>query len=190
MLRANIGFPPWDAFHDGVARTIGTTIGIASIGVGIVILIFVYLMKEKLGLGTIINMVLIGLQIDFILYINIIPIADGFIIGIPMLVAGMFIVSVGAYFYMSSAFGAGPRDSLMVVLMRLTNKPVGVCRAAVECSAVLAGWLLGGMVGLGTVITALGFGLCMQIVFKLFKFDAKAVQHETLADTYRLLFKS
>jgi uncharacterized membrane protein YczE len=166
------------------------TIGTVSIAVGIVILVFVYLMKEKLGLGTIVNMVLIGLQIDFLLQANIIPQAEGFIVGIPMLVIGMLLIGVGSYFYMGAGFGAGPRDSLMVVLMRLTKKSAGFCRAAVECSVVLVGWLLGGMIGIGTVITAFGLGICVQIVFKLFKFDAKAVKHETLVDTYRLLFKS
>ena len=187
-IRANIGFSPWDVFHAGVAKTTGTTIGVASILVGIVILVIVHLMKEKLGLGTIFNMVIIGLLIDIILPLT--PAADGFMIGIPMLIAGLFIISLGSYFYIGSGFGAGPRDSLMVVLMRISKKSAGICRASVECVAVAAGWLLGGMVGIGTVIAAVGIGLCIQITFKLFKFDAAAVKHETLAESYKSLRKS
>jgi len=188
-LRANIGYSPWDAFHDGVAGTTGMTIGMASIVVGIVILAIVAIMKEKLGLGTILNMILIGFQIDFLLNINLIPLADGLVIGIPMLITGMLTIGFGSYFYIGAGFGAGPRDSLMVVLMRITKKSAGICRATVECMAVVVGWLLGGMVGIGTVIAAFGIGLCVQIAFRILKFDAKAVVHESLTDTYRIIIK-
>ena len=187
MLQANIGFSPWDAFHDGLAQTIGTTIGLASILVGIAILIAAHFMKEKFGLGTIINMILVGLQIDYILRLNIIPVADEFLIGIPMLIAGMFMIGFGSYFYIGAGFGTGPRDSLMVILIRRTKKSAGFCRATVEYCAVLAGWLLGGMVGLGTVLSAFGLGICIQISFKLCKFDAKSVEHETLSEAFLFL---
>jgi len=186
---ADIGYSPWDAFHDGFARTTGTTIGMASIIVGLAILVIVKFMKEKIGLGTILNMVLIGFQIDLLLNLNLIPKADGFLVGVPMLIAGLFIIGIGSYFYIGAGFGAGPRDSLMVVLMRITKKTAGTCRIAVECMAVIVGWLLGGMVGVGTIIAAFGIGICVQIVFKLFNFDAKAVTHQTLADTYISLSK-
>ena len=186
-IRANIGFSPWDVFHAGVSETAGITLGTASILVGLVILIVVALMKEKLGLGTIFNMVIIGLLVDVML--PLIPMAEGFMIGIPMLVSGLFIISLGSYFYIGSGFGAGPRDSLMVVLMRITKKSAGFCRTTVESIAVAVGWLLGGMVGIGTVIAAIGIGFCIQITFKLLKFDATAVKHETLTDTLRLLLE-
>ena len=189
MLQANIGFFPWDVFHAGIAKTIGTSIGVASILVGIVIVISAHLMKEKFGLGTIVNMILVGLQMDFILGLNIIPLSNNFFTGILMIIIGMFLIGFGSYFYIGAGFGTGPRDSLMVILMRRTKKPAGVCRASVECCAVIAGWLLGGMVGIGTVLSAFGLGACIQISFKICKFDAKAVPHETLAETFRSLFK-
>jgi len=190
MLQANIGFSPWDAFHDGIAQTIGTTIGLAAILVGLVILIISHFLKEKFGLGTIVNMILVGVLIDVIRWLDVIPRADGFLIGVPMLIGGMFMIGFGSYYYIGAGFGTGPRDSLMVILMRRTKKSAGVCRATVECSAVIAGWLMGGMVGLGTVLSAFGLGACVQISFKLCKFDAKAVEHETLAETFRSLFNT
>jgi uncharacterized membrane protein YczE len=97
----------------------------------------------------------------------------------------MFVISLGSYFYIKSGYGAGPRDSLMVALRRMTRLPVGLCRVLVEGSAVLAGWILGGPVGAGTVFAAFGIGVCIQITFSALRFEAASVRHETLSDTWR-----
>lgn len=182
---ANIGYAPWDVFHAGLANTIGINIGTASIIIGVIIVVTTLLLGEKVGLGSILNMILIGLFIDALLSINLIPEADNFVIGIIMLIAGLFVIAFASYFYINSAFGAGPRDSLMVALTRITKLPVGICRGVIEVLAVLAGWRLGGMVGAGTVISALAIGVCIQITFKLLKFDAAKVKHETLDQTLK-----
>jgi uncharacterized membrane protein YczE len=104
-----------------------------------------------------------------------------------MLIAGLFILSLGSYFYMRSALGAGPRDSLMVALTRITKLPIGICRGLIELSVTLIGWALGGMVGAGTVISAIAIGSCVQITFKVFRFNAAEVKHESLGETYRFL---
>ncbi len=184
-IRANIGYAPWDVFHAGLAKIININIGTASIIIGVIIVVVTVLLGEKLGLGSILNMLLIGVFIDLLLGINLIPAADNFVLGTIMLIAGLFVIAFASYFYISSAFGAGPRDSLMVALTRITRLPVGVCRGAIEGLAVLAGWRLGGMVGAGTVISALAIGACVQITFKLLKFDAAEVKHETLDQTLK-----
>ena len=189
IIKANIGYAPWEVFHVGVANTVGLSIGTISILTGFFILIVVALLGEKLGLGTIANMLLIGLFIDMFLFIDIIPIMNNMVIGILMLIAGLFIISLGLYFYIKSAFGAGPRDSLMVALTRKTKIPVGICRCIIEFFATLGGWLLGGMVGIGTVISVIAIGFCVQITFKLLKFNVAAVQHETLRDTFKFIQK-
>jgi uncharacterized membrane protein YczE len=186
-IKANIGYGPWEVFHAGLAKRTGLSLGAASIIAGVVILIIVLLCKEKFGLGTIASMVLTGVLIDAILYFNVIPTPSNLIISIAMLVAGLFIVSLGSYFYIKSAFGVGPRDNLMVVLARKTKLPIGLCRGIVESAVTLIGWLLGGMVGIGTVISGLAIGLCVQIIFALFRFDATAVRHETLRHTFSRL---
>ena len=187
-INAHIGYAPWDVLNVGFAKTTGMTIGVASIVIGIIITIAAVLLGETLGLGTILNMVLIGVFLDVILGLNIIPIADSFLFGILMMIVGLFIISLATYFYISSAFGAGPRDSFMVAVTRKTGLPIGVCRGAIELLAVLVGWWLGGMVGIGTIISAFATGFCIQLTFSLLKFDATAVEHETLNQTYRLLF--
>ena len=182
-LRADIGFAPWDVFHSGLAQTLGIRIGIASILTGLVLLIIVAAMKETLGLGTIFNMFFVGFFVDRILSFGIIPLANHFVIGVLMLISGLLLISLGSYFYISSAFGAGPRDSVMVMLARRTGKPVGLCRAAVELTAVAVGFLLGGLVGIGTVIAAIGIGFCVQFVFRTLKFNPALVEHESLAQS-------
>jgi len=182
-IKANIGYAPWDVFHVGLANKTGLSIGLISIIVGLAIVILVTILKEKLGLGTVSNMVFIGLFID--VFFPHIPTANNPIIGTVMLIAGLFIISIGSYFYIKSAFGCGPRDSLMVVLARGTKLPVGICRIIIELLATFTGWLFGGMVGFGTVISAIGIGFFIQLVFKIFRFDVTSVKHETLGDTWK-----
>ncbi|HOV29031.1 MAG TPA: hypothetical protein PLY83_02965 [Synergistales bacterium] len=186
-MKANLGFGPWEVFHQGISLKVGLSIGNVSILAGLLICVLVFLAGEKLGLGTILNMVLIGFFMDRILALGIIPRMTGFLPGLLMMFAGLFIISLASYFYMGSGFGAGPRDSLMVALERKTGLAVGLCRGIVEGSAVLLGWLLGGPVGFGTVLSAFGIGFCIQVVFRSLGFDARRVQHETLEVTFRKL---
>lgn len=187
MINTNMGYAPWEVFHVGLARTTGLSIGVASIIAGIVIVIPVTLLGEKLGFGTIVSMILPGIVIDILFYTNVVPVTENIVNGIVMLITGLFIITVGLYFYIKSAFGVGPRDNLIVVLARKTKFPIGLCRSMIELLVTVIGWLLGGMVGIGTVISVIAIGFFIQIIFKLFKFDVTAVKHETLSDTIRLL---
>lgn len=186
-IQANIGYAPWEVFHVGLSQTFGISIGTASIAVGAFIIVLVMFLGEKIGIGTILNMFLIGIFLDWILLLDWIPASVAFPFGVGMLLLGLFTIALGSYFYIDSAFGAGPRDSLMVALTRITKLPVGVCRSSVEIAVVLIGWKLGGLVGIGTVIAAFGIGFCVQTTFGLLKFDTTAIRHETLGQTLKLL---
>ena len=188
-MKANIGFAPWDVLHSGLSERTGISFGTISILIGLLICVLVVLLGEKLGLGTVLNMVLIGSFIDLLLKADIIPMAHGFVPGLIEITLGLFVIAFGSYFYIKAGFGAGPRDYLMIVLRRRTRLSVGVSRGLVEGSAVLLGWLLGGPVGGGTVLAAFGISLCIQIVFSLMKFEPAAVQHETLMVTWQRLRK-
>lgn len=187
-LKAHVGYAPWDVLHVGLAKSTGISIGLASILVGILIVAVAFFLGEKIGLGTILNMILIGVFLDFILKLNLIPTMDKFIWGVIMLIVGLFVISFATYFYIGSGFGAGPRDSLMVSLARKTKLPIGFCRGTIEVIAVVVGWKLGGMVGIGTVIAALAIGFCIQITFRVLKFDPKKIEHQDLTDTYKSIF--
>ena len=186
-IKANIGYPPWDVFHVGLANKIGFSLGIVISAVGVIIVIIVTLLKEKFGLGTICNIIMIGLFLDIILLIGFIPELENLITGSLMLISGLFIIAIGSYFYIKSGFGVGPRDNLMVVLARRTKLPAGLCRSLIELFVTIIGWFLGGMVGLGTVVAVIAIGFCVQIVFKLLKFDVTLVKHETLGETFKML---
>ncbi len=186
-MKANLGFGPWEVFHQGVSLKIGLSIGNVSILTGLAICVLVVLSGEKLGLGTVLNMILIGVFMDRILALDVVPRMSGFMAGLGLMFTGLFTISFASYFYIGSGFGAGPRDSLMVAIERKTGLAVGVCRGIVEGSAVAVGWLLGGPVGLGTVLAAFGISFCIQVVFRLMRFDARAVKHETLNATFRNL---
>ena len=189
-LNANIGYAPWDVFHVGITSVTGISIGAATILTGLLIIMIVLLLKEKLGLGTILNMIFVGIFLDFILWLHIIPAATSMAYGIAMLIAGLFILALGTCFYVGAAFGAGPRDSLMVALARKTKWPIGVCRTCIELFVMGIGWLLGGMVGIGTIISVFAVGFCVQLTFRLLKFDTINIQHETLKQTYQHLSES
>ena len=188
IINARIGYAPWDVFHVGAAKTMGASVGTVSILTGIFIGFLVFFLGEKLGLGTILNMVLIGGFVDIIFSINVIPLARSIIWSILMLIIGLIMLALGTYFYISSGLGAGPRDSLMVALTRKTGLPIGVCRGIIEIIVVTNGWKIGGMVGIGNVLTDFTIGFWIQVTFKAFQFDATKIKHETLNQTYKDIF--
>ncbi|WP_313339733.1 hypothetical protein [Sedimentibacter sp.] len=185
-VHANIGLAPWDAFGMGVSYITGISYGNVSILTGIVILIIVAgFLKEKIGLGTILNTILIGVFFDLIQSIHLIPVMTNFFLGILMLLSGQVIVSLATYFYISSGMGSGPRDTLMVAMSKLFPKvPIGAIRGSIEGTVLIIGFLLGAKVGIGTVIAVFGISFILQATFKLLKFDIKAVVHENIFETF------
>ena len=183
-LRANLGYSPWEVFHQGLGRHIGITIGMASVVVAVVIVLISAVMKEHVGFGTLCNMLLIGIFIDMLLRWNGIPLMQNAWQGLLIMMGGLLVIGVGSFFYIGAGYGAGPRDSLMVVLTKRTGKSVGVCRCALEATVLCLGWLLGGYVGIGTVISALGVGVAVQIVFTLMWFDVRTLHQESCIETW------
>ncbi len=182
-IRANVGYGPWEVFHAGLGKTLGMSIGNASILVGLAIIGITLAMGERIGVGTILNMVVIGIFIDLLLGSGIIPLVGNLWAGIAVLLLGLYSISIGSFFYIGSGFGAGPRDGLMVVLTRRLGLPVGLIRSAIELSATLCGWLLGGMVGIGTLISGLAIGFCIQTTFGLLKFDPTNIAQQTIRES-------
>ncbi len=190
VINAKIGYTPWDVFHVGLSQTIGISIGNVAIMISIAIGLIDILLGEKLGVGSILNIVLVGIFLDFVISLNIIPVSGNFIYSTIMLITGLMIIALGTYFYIETGLGAGPRDSLMVAFTRRTHLPIGVCRGTIELAAVILGWKLGGMVGVGTIIAAFTIGFWVQMVFKLFKFDATKIKHESVFYTLKLMLNS
>jgi uncharacterized membrane protein YczE len=186
-MKANIGYAPWEVFHAGIANTLGMKIGEVSILVGLAIILLTFFMGEKLGIATILNMLCIGIFMDALLALDLIPKRESLVFGIFQLLLGLFVISLGSFYYISSGFGAGPRDGLMVALTRKTHLPIGVCRGGIEVVVVFLGWKLGGMVGFGTILSAILIGFCIQLTFSLLHFKPTAIVHENVGETYRNL---
>ena len=147
-INANLGLAPWDVFHQGMTHLIGITMGQASIAVGIILVILDAVLGERLGWGTLCNMLFIGLFMDLIMLNHLIPICKGVIPGAIMMVLGMIVIGIASYFYIGAGLGSGPRDGLMIALTKKTSKSVRFVRNAIELSAlycrVYFGWLCGG----------------------------------------------
>jgi len=188
-LRSNLGYPPWDVFNQGLGLHLGLTLGKANILVAVTIVAIVVVMKEKVGFATLCNMVFIGVFMDIVLSADWIPLMHGFVAGLVMMIGGLLVIGVASFLYMGAGYGAGPRDSLMVLLTKRTGKPVGLCRGFIEGTVLFSGWLLGGYAGVGTVISALGIGAAVQIVFSLLRFDVKSVRQESFYETLTRLGK-
>lgn len=186
-INANLGLSPWDVFHQGLSKNINITMGQASILVGVITVILDVVLGQAIGWGTISNMILIGVFMDILMLNNLVPVFTTFLPGIIMLLLGLLIEGYGCYIYLTSELGAGPRDGLMVILTKRTNKSVRFIKNSIEIGAVTFGYILGGKVGIGTLIMALCGGYFFQFAFKTVKFNVKDVNHRFIQDDIRLL---
>lgn len=166
MIQSGLGLGPWDAFHVGLHNVTGITVGTASILVGLVIVFCSYPLGVRPGPGTLANMILIGAFIDLIL--PRLPLAPSFAMGFVYYAAGIALAGLSTGMYMGARLGNGPRDGLMIGVAGVTDWPVRRVRAGIELSALLGGWLMGGAIGIGTVLFALTIGPAVQVGLKLF----------------------
>jgi len=171
LITANQGVSPWTVLAQGISFQTNLSIGITTFIVSLVVLILWYPLKQKPGLGTILNIVLISIIID--LSTPILPYPKSFLFQIIQSIVAVFLVGLGSGFYLSANLGPGPRDGLMTGLQNLTNQPIALIRTIIEVSAVGIGFYLGGIVGIGTLLFAFGIGpmvsLGIFIVMKFFK---------------------
>ena len=187
MLQANIGLEPWSVLQQGMSQTFGMSYGTASVIVGAAAIGVAILCGEGFGIGTVLNITLCAVFIDYLLAQGWIPLMEDLLSGTLMLLGGLELLAIGTWLYMKAALGAGPRDSLMVALARKTGRSVGLCRAVVEIGVIILGWLLGGQVGIGTVISAVVLGTLFNLNFALFRFRAAEVHQENLMESFRNL---
>lgn len=189
-IYAGVGLAPWDVFHQGLTLHFPLTMGQASMCIGLTIVLLDWALGEKIGIGTLANMFFIGLFMDLIMTNHWIPKANGLIMPYLQLVIGMMIIGLASYFYLSAGYGSGPRDGLMVALTKKTGKSVRFIRNAIEVSVVIAGILLGGQFGVGTLIMAFAGGYFVQLAFTIFNFKVTEIKHEFLEDSLALVWST
>ena len=170
MLQANVGLEPWSVLQQGMALRTGMTYGTASAIAGAAAILTAVLFGESFGFGTIINIAGCAVIIDAIQAAHLIPQTHGLVSGIAMLIGGLELLALGTWLYMKSALGSGPRDALMVALARKFGRSAGVCRAVVDVLVTVIGFFLGGPVGVGTIISAVGLGPLINLNFAAVRF--------------------
>lgn len=166
-LQANLGTNTWSVFEKALADITGLTVGTMTVIVAFGVLVFVLLLREKVGWGTLGNILSIGPWLDLFLYI-IPPLKDNFILQLLMLLAAVLVQGVASAVYIGVNAGAGPRDSLMLAIHRTTKLSLRLARASIELIVFTIGWLLGGPAGIGTLIFAILIGPAVQWAFKIF----------------------
>jgi uncharacterized membrane protein YczE len=169
MLRAAIGLDPWDAFHQGISFLTGVSIGTVVVIVGFAVMFLWIFLKQKLGLGTIMNAITIGIAIN--VFYAWIPTASNYLIGVLYFVVGILINGIGISMYVGGGLGPGPRDGLMTGLVRRTGKPLWLIRTAIEVVVLGLGWAFGGTIGLGTVLYAFTIGPVVHVMLPWFNLD-------------------
>jgi uncharacterized membrane protein YczE len=186
-MHAGIGAGPWDVLNLGLSGTFGILYGTASIAVSVTILIIDILLKEPIGIAMFIDSVVVGKSVDLFNHIDIIPECHSLGASVVMMLIGLTIMGYTQYTYMIASLGCGPRDTLLVGLSKRMRKvPIGVISIGLLSLATLIGWLLGGPVGLGTLICAFGAGPIMQFAFRTVNFDAALVQHQPLSKSIKV----
>jgi uncharacterized membrane protein YczE len=187
-IQANIGVAPWDAFNLGLSKTFGIKYGTASIGVSFIIVIIDIILGEQIGIGMVLDAILVGKTVDLFNYINLVPAQQKLVPSLIIMTAGLFIMGFSQYMYMKAALGCGPRDSILVGLSRRINKvSIGVISICILAVVTFIGWLLGGSIGIGTLICAFLVGPIMQLDFKLVRFNATEIKHQDIITSFRIL---
>ena len=187
-IQANIGAAPWDVLNLGLSKSLGVLYGTASIAVSITILLIDILLKEPIGIAMFIDAIVVGKSVDFFNWLHLVPPASSQLTAIPMMLAGLVILAYTQYGYMVASLGCGPRDTLLVGLAKRAGKlPIGAVSILLLSAATLIGWLLGGQVGVGTLICAFGAGPIMQFAFQSVHFDATYIRHQRLKDSCKVL---
>jgi uncharacterized membrane protein YczE len=182
IVRASLGVIPWDVLHQGLVEQFGLTIGQWSIIIGAVVLLLWIPLRERPGLGTVSNVIVIGAALDA--FLGLLATPGTVWVRALFLVTGILINGVATAAYIGARLGPGPRDGLMTGLVRTRGWSVRVVRTGIEVAVVVIGWLLGGNLGVGTVLFALAIGPVVHVALPLLTVpEAPVPQDEPLPDS-------
>lgn len=161
LIAAGVGVSPWTVFAQGMAIHTDLTIGQTTFIISAFVLLFWIPLRQTPGMGTVLNIIIISLVLDFSL--PYLPVFEATSLKVIQAAAGVFITGFGGAIYLIANLGPGPRDGLMTGIQRLTGLPIAAVRSGIEISVVSIGWSLGGVVGIGTLLFAFGIGSCLSL---------------------------
>ena len=186
LTKINLGLAPWEILSKGISLHCPLTFGQVIIVVSVVILIIDILMKETIGVGMLLDAALVGVFVDVFTWLDPLPYVDALWIKIAVYLVGIVIMAFAQYLCMSSGQGLGPRDALLVGMgKRMRHVPIGAVQMGTLITVFIIGWLLGGPVGPGTVLTMLGMGPMLQVWCRVFSFEPRDVKHKSFLDYIR-----
>jgi len=189
-VTAGLGVSPWDVFGQGVALKLTEMLGMEvmmgtiTMASATAVIIIDVILKEKIGVATIIDILVFGPALNFFLKHNMLPVPQGFAVRLFCTVLGFMVWSLGIAIYMKAQLGAGPKDGLFMAFAK-RKIPVALAKNSIEAVVCLIGWIFGGTMGVGTLICVFAMGSMIDFFFKLLKFDVNTVQNESLIDTAR-----
>ncbi len=187
-IKANIGLAPWDCLGMGISYHTPLNYGLSMTAMAVAILLIDLALRERIGFGTVIDALLTGNFVQLYNDLDPLPENGSVPLGVAVMLLGFVFMALGMYLYMRAAQGCGPRDALLVGLgKRMPRIPIGVVEILLWSAVVLAGWLLGGPVGIGTLISTVGAGAVMQLVYNLLRFEPREIRHRDILEAARIL---
>ena len=171
FLRANLGLAPWDIFHKGLSKKLDISIGLVIVGVGLLLLLLWIPLRQRPGVGTILN----ALEIGFVVNLTkpLVGEPDQLVVRTLMVIAGVLLIALGSALYIGAGLGSGPRDGLMLGLSKrsIAGRPISIrlARTVIELTVMVAGLFLGGSIGVGTLIFMFGIGPLVQQILPRFE---------------------
>ena len=189
FIQANIGVGPWDVFCIGLSNTLHVKYGTASISISFLLIIIDLLLGEKIGLGTILDAIIVGKTVDLFNALNLIPVIEhNYVISLLMLILVFIGEGFAQFLYMKAGLSCGPRDSFQIAIgKRMPKISIGVVNIIILAVVLIIGLLLKGPFGIGTILAPFGIGIFQDVVFKITKFKPKEVKHQSIIETFKLL---
>ena len=185
---ANIGLAPWDCLGMGLSYHIPLNYGLSMTAIAVCVVLLDLLLRERIGFGTLIDALLTGNFVQLFNDLNPFPENGSLWLGVALMLLGFVFMALGMLVYMKAAQGCGPRDALLVGLgKRLPRLPIGAVEILLWSVVLLLGWLLGGPVGIGTLISTFGAGAVMQLVYRLLRFEPRDIRHRDFLEIARAL---
>ena len=179
LVKAGLGLEPWNVLHQGLAELTGLSMGLVLTIVGATVLLLWIPLRQRPGLGTVSNVLVIGFAMDATLAV--LPDPRSLAVRVPLLLAGVVLNGMATGLYIAASFGPGPRDGLMTGLHRRTGRSIRLIRTAVEVTVVATGFSLGGTVGIGTVLYALSIGPLAQFFLRVFAVPSASARSTVVA---------
>ena len=185
-IYANIGLAPWDCLAVGISCNTPLNYGSAMVLIGVFAIVIQLILHESIGFATLFDALLTGNAVQFLCDISPYPENRSLWLGIIFMLFGFLFIALGMYVYMSAEQGCGSKDGLMIAIgKRLPKIPIGIVEILLWAVVAFFGWLLGGTVGIGTLISTLGAGTVMHLFYRLIHFEPRALQHRSITDMLR-----